>query len=124
MLAGFALLGLGLAAIGLFGVISYLVAQRTGEFGIRLALGATPRDILTDVLSRGLRLSVVGLLIGLVGAWILGRFLTSFMSRLAGADPLAIAGAAVVLFIVALVACWIPARRATKVDPLIALRAE
>lgn len=124
MLTGFALLGLVLAAVGLYGVISHLVAQRTSEFGIRLALGATPRDILSDVLSRGIRLSAMGLALGLAGAWGLGRFLASFMPRLASSDPLAIAGTAVLLFVVTLFACWIPARRATKVDPLEALRSE
>ncbi|MDQ5977199.1 MAG: putative transport system permease protein, partial [Verrucomicrobiota bacterium] len=124
MLTGFAALGLVLSAVGLYGVISHLVAQRTGEFGIRLALGATPRDILSDVLLRGIRLTAIGLFLGLLGAWGLGRFLASFMPRLAASDPLAVAGTGALLFIVALVACWIPARRATKVDPLVALRAE
>jgi len=124
LLAGFAILGLVLAAIGIYGVISNLVAQRTSEFGIRLALGATPRDILHDVISRGLRLAAIGLAIGFVGAWGLGRFFASFMPRLAASDPLGIAGTAVLLFFVALFASWVPARRATKVDPMIALRAE
>jgi putative ABC transport system permease protein len=123
-LTGFALLGLVLAAVGLYGVISHLVAQRTGEFGIKLALGALPRDLLTEVLLRGVRLSAIGLALGFAGAWGLGRFLASFMPRLAAPDPVAIAGVAVVLFAVTLVACWFPARRATKVDPLTALRAE
>ncbi|HWA26970.1 MAG TPA: ABC transporter permease [Lacunisphaera sp.] len=124
MLAGFAVLGLALASIGVYGVISHLVAQRSGEFGIRLALGALPRDILADVLLRGLKLCAIGLALGLAGAYGLGRFLASFMHRLAASDPLAIAGSALVLFAVTVVACWIPARRATKVDPLEALRAE
>jgi putative ABC transport system permease protein len=124
MLIGFALLGLALAAVGLYGVISHLVAQRTTEFGIRLALGAQPGDVLADVLRRGLRLAAIGLAIGLVGAYALGRFLGSIMPRLASADPLALAGVSVLLFLVTLVACWLPARRATKVDPMIALRSE
>jgi len=124
MLTGFAALGLVLAGVGLYGVISHLVAQRTGEFGIRLALGATPRDILSDVLLRGIRLAGIGLAIGLVGAWGLGRFLASFMPRLAASDPLAVAGTAGILFAIALLACWFPAKRATKVDPLVALRTE
>lgn len=124
MLSGFALLGLVLAAVGLYGVTSHLVAQRTGEFGIKLALGALPRNVLSDVLLRGIRLSAVGLGLGLAGAWGLGRFLASFMPRLAVPDPWAICTAAAVLFVVALLACWFPARRATKVDPLVALRAE
>jgi len=124
MLAGFAALGLVLASVGLYGVISHLVAQRTGEFGIKLALGATPRDVLSDVLGRGMRLAGLGLVIGLAGAWGMGRFLSSFMPRLAASDPFAIGGTAALLFAVTLVACWLPARRATKVDPLVALRAE
>jgi putative ABC transport system permease protein len=124
MIGGFAVLGLVLAAVGLYGVISHVVAQRTGEFGIRIAIGAMPRDILVDVLRSGIGLALVGLAIGVAGAFGLGRFLESFMPRLASPDPAAIIGVALVLFVVTLVACWFPARRATKVDPLTALRAE
>jgi predicted permease len=123
-LTGFALLGLVLAAVGLYGVISNLVAQRTGEFGIRLALGAQPRGVLALVLRHGLLLCAVGVVIGLGGAYALGRFLGSLLPRLASPDPLALLGVAAVLFATALLACWLPARRATKVDPLTALRAE
>ncbi|HEY4249015.1 MAG TPA: ABC transporter permease [Lacunisphaera sp.] len=124
MLIGFALLGLALAAVGLYGVISNLVAQRTTEFGIRLALGAQSGDILGDVLRRGLRLAFIGLALGLIGAYALARFLGSIMPRLATPDPIALAEVSLLLFIVTLVACWLPARRATKVDPMVALRAE
>jgi predicted permease len=124
MLAGFAALGLVLASVGLYGVISHLVSQRTGEFGIRLALGATPRDMLSDVLLRGMRLAGIGLLLGLAGAYGLGKFLESFMPRLAASDPFAIVDVAGLLLAVALLACWFPARRAMKVDPITALRAE
>jgi putative ABC transport system permease protein len=124
LLGGFALLGLGLASVGLYGVISNIVAQRTGEFGIRLALGAKPSDVLQLVLRHGLTLTVIGLLLGVAGAYGLGRFLTSVMPRIVSNDPLTLAGTAVLLFAVAALACWIPARRATKVDPLEALRAE
>ena len=124
MLTGFAIVGLALSAVGLYGVIAYLVAQRTGEFGIKLALGAQPRDVLAEVLSRGLRLAAIGLTIGLAGAWGIGRFLASFMPRLAASDPLAILGVAGILLLVTLVACFLPALRATKVDPLVALRSE
>lgn len=120
----FAILGLALAAVGLYGVISNIVVQRTGEFGVRLALGAAPRNLLTHVLGRGLRLAAIGLIIGVVGAWGLTRFLATTMPRLAEADPLTFAGISLVLLAVALLACWFPARRATKVDPMIALRAE
>jgi ABC-type antimicrobial peptide transport system permease subunit len=101
-----------------------LVAQRTGEFGIRLALGARPRDILTIVLRQGARLGGIGIATGLIGAWLLARFLHGLMPRLAGVDPVALLGVALVLGAVAMVACYVPARRATRVDPLIALREE
>lgn len=124
MLAGFAALGLVLASIGLYGVTSHTVAQRLPEFGIRLALGAVPRDILRAVLLRGLRLTAFGLVLGLLGALPLGRFLTGVMPRLARIDPAGMVLVASLLCAVTLLACWLPARRATKVDPMIALRAE
>ncbi len=123
-LSGFALLGLVLAAIGLYGVISNLVAQRTSEFGIRLALGAQPSTILHLVLQHGLVLCAIGVAVGLVGAFALARFLSSLMPRVANLDWLALVAVAATLFLTALLACWVPARRATKVDPMIALRAE
>lgn len=123
-LGGFALLGLALAAVGLYGVISNLVAQRTGEFGIRLALGATPRDLLRLVLGRGLMLTLTGLAIGSVLAYALNRLLGSSMPRMAGTDPVTLLAVAAVLFAVALFACWVPARRAARVNPLEALRVE
>ena len=123
-LTGFALLGLLLAAVGLYGVISSLVAQRTAEFGIRLALGASPRNILALVLRHGLVLCAIGVALGLVGALALARFLASLMPRVASLDPIALLAVAFTLFATAALACWLPARRATKVDPLIALRAE
>ncbi len=123
-LSAFALLGLLLAAIGLYGVISSLVAQRTSEFGIRLALGAQPSAILQLVLRHGLFLCAVGVTVGLFGAFVLARFLASLMPRVAALDWFALLGVAATLFLTALIACWVPARRATKVDPMIALRAE
>ena len=123
-LGGFALLGLVLAAVGLYGVISYLVAQRTNEFGIRIALGATPGDVLRLVLRHGLLLTAIGLVIGFGGAFALNVLLGSKLPRMAGTDPLALAFTATALFVVALVACWLPARRATKVNPIEALRVE
>jgi putative ABC transport system permease protein len=122
--AGFALLGLLLAAIGLYGVISNLVAQRWGEFGIRLALGAGPRDVLWLVLHTGLFLTLLGLGAGTILAGVLNWALRMAMPRLTGTDPLAIALVAVALLLVSLLACWLPARRATRVNPLEALRAE
>jgi predicted permease len=124
ILVGFAIVGLLLAAVGIYGVISSLVAQRTTEFGIRLALGAQPRDVQALVLRHGLVLTSIGLVIGLGGAFALAWFLGSLMPRLASPDPVALAFVAAVLFVVALVACFVPARRATRVDPLVALRAE
>jgi ABC-type antimicrobial peptide transport system permease subunit len=123
-IAGFAALGLVLAAIGLYGVISNLVAQRTSEFGIRLALGAKPQAVLGLVLGTGLRLTGAGLLIGSLLAYALNRLLQANMPRMAGSDPLAIALVAVALFAVSMIACWLPARRATRIDPIIALRAD
>jgi predicted permease len=123
-LAGFALLGLVLAAIGLYGVISYLVAQRTNEFGIRIALGASSGNVLGVVLRHGIVLTSIGIAIGFGAAYALNRAAGSIMPRMAGSDPLALAATAGVLFVVALIACYFPARRATKVDPLVALRAE
>jgi hypothetical protein len=123
-LVGFAALGLLLAAVGLYGVISSLVAQRTAEFGIRMALGAQPADVLRHVIKGGAGLTLAGIVLGLAGAYGVGRFLASVMPRLALADPLGLAAMAGLLFVAALLACWAPARRATKVDPIIALRAE
>lgn len=124
LLAGFAALGVVLAAVGLYGVISFLVAQRTGEFGIRLALGARPADLVNHVVGRGARLAVIGLALGLVGAYGMARFLGSFMPRIAEPDPVALGAVALGLLVVALLASWVPARRAAKVDPMVALRSE
>jgi predicted permease len=124
ILGGFAALGLVLAAVGLYGVISNLVAQRTSEFGIRLALGARPADVLNLVMGHGLVLTFVGLVLGLGGAYGLSRLLASIFPRLVSSDPVALGGMALTLFGVAALACWLPARRATKVDPMVALRSE
>jgi putative ABC transport system permease protein len=123
-LGAFALLGLALAAVGLYGVVSNLVVQRTAEFGIRLALGAKPRDVLGLVLSTGVKLTGVGLLAGAGLAYALVRMLGSQMPRMASADPVTLAMVVVVLSAAAIFASYWPARRATKVDPLVALRAE
>jgi len=123
-MGGFALLGLALAAVGLYGVISNLVAQRTAEFGIRLALGAKPRDVLGLVLRRGVGLTLIGLVIGAALAYALNLAVQAALPRMAGSDPATIALVALVLLAVALLACWLPARRATRVDPVVALRIE
>jgi ABC-type antimicrobial peptide transport system permease subunit len=123
VLAVLGALALGIAAIGLYGVVSYVVVQRTHEFGIRSALGAAAGDVARLVVMQGLRLALAGALIGAVIALALGRLLTS-MLFVSPADPLAILGATALLTAVAALASWLPARRATRVDPLTALRAE
>jgi predicted permease len=123
-LGAFALLGLALAAVGLYGVISNLVANRTAEFGIRLALGARRGDVLALVLANGVKLTLAGLVVGAGLAYALIRLLGSEMPRMATADPVTLTLVVVVLFAVALFACYWPARRATHVDPVEALRAE
>jgi predicted lysophospholipase L1 biosynthesis ABC-type transport system permease subunit len=123
-LGAFALLGLALAAVGLYGVISNLVAQRTAEFGVRLALGAAPADVLRLVLGSGAKLTAAGLAVGALLAAALVRLVSSEMPRMAEADPTTLALVVAVLSAVALFACYGPARRATRVDPVIALRAE
>ncbi|MGH9838275.1 MAG: ABC transporter permease [Blastocatellia bacterium] len=124
LLGAFAALGLLLAAIGIYGVISYSVAQRTGEIGIRLALGARSADVLWLVLGKGARLILLGALLGFGGAYAVARFLAWAIPTLPTRDPAALAAISLVLVAVALVACYLPARRATKVDPMIALRCE
>ena len=122
LLAAFALLGLTLAAIGVYGVTSYSVVQRTGELGIRMALGAQPRDVLILVLGRGSRLIVAGAAIGIFGAFGVARLLANAIPTLPTNDPAAWIGVTTVLVVVALVACYLPARRATRVAPMHALR--
>lgn len=125
ILTGFATLGLFLAALGLYGVIARLVAQRRNEIGVRVALGAQSRDVVWLILRTGLILTVLGTVIGTAGAFGLAQILSLMAdSGSAPADPFAILGMAALLMVVAVFACWIPARRAAKVDPLVALRAE
>lgn len=124
LLALFASLALLLAAIGIYGVMSYAVSQRTQEMGIRIALGAQPGKVFRLILGEGLRLAFLGTLIGVAGALGLYRLLTGILFGVRPTDPLTIATAALFLFGVTLLACYIPARRATRVDPLVALRYE
>ncbi len=121
---GFALLGLLLAGLGIYGVIAGFVARRTHEIGVRMALGAQISSVLGLVVGKGLRLSILGLAIGLLGAFGVARLLASVAPDLPGADPANLIFPAATLLLVALLACWLPARRAARVDPLVALRWE
>ena len=119
--AGTALL---LSVIGIYGVLSFVVSQRTREVGIRMALGAQRRDVRRDVFLRGMRLAVPGVAIGLAGAWGVGQLLRSQLFGVAASDPPTYAAGAALLLLAAAAACWVPAFRATRVNPTEALRAE
>jgi predicted permease len=124
LLGIFAAVALLVAAVGVYGVVSYAVSQRVHEFGIRIALGATPRDVLRLVLGQGLRLALMGVIVGVLGALALTRLLSGMLFEIRPSDPLTLAAVAVLLSVVALLACYIPARRAMRVDPMVALRHE
>jgi putative ABC transport system permease protein len=122
LLGAFAVLALVLAGVGLYGLLSFSTAQRTREIGIRMALGAQAGDVLRLVIGQGLRLILTGLAVGLAGALVLTRLMQSLLFGISATDPLTFVGVAALLAGVALVACWLPARRAMKVEPLVALR--
>jgi ABC-type antimicrobial peptide transport system permease subunit len=124
LLGLFAAVALTLAALGIYGVLSYAVTQRTREIGIRLALGAAPRDVLGLVLLQGVALVLAGVALGLIAALAVTRLLADLLYGVGATDAMTFIVIPLLLGSVALLACWIPARRATKVDPLIALRHE
>jgi putative ABC transport system permease protein len=124
LLGIFAALALVLSATGVYGVISYTIAQRTREIGLRAALGASPRDVLLQVLRGGMTLAAIGLAIGVAGALAVTRLLGSLVFGISPRDPLTFGASAVLLTMVALLACYLPARRAARLDPLVALRTE
>jgi ABC-type antimicrobial peptide transport system permease subunit len=124
LLAVFAGLALLLATIGIYGMVHYTVAERWRELGVRMALGASPSDVRADVIARGMSMPIVGLAIGLVAAAMASRLMTSLVFGIPVNDPVTMAATVVVLAAVAFVACYLPARRAGRIDPMIALRAE
>jgi len=124
LLAAFALLALTLAAVGLYGTLAYAVGQQTREIGIRMAIGAQPREVLRMIVAKGLRLALTGTAIGLAGAFAVSGLLRGMLFGVSANDPITFAAVAMLMIVVALVACWVPARRAMRVDPMVALRYE
>jgi putative ABC transport system permease protein len=124
MLAIFAFVALLLASIGIYGVMAFAVTQRTQEIGIRIALGARSADVLKLVVKHGMKLALLGMVIGLAGSWAITRFIEKLLVGVEATDLLTFSVVSVCLLVAAFVACYLPARRATKVDPLVALRYE
>jgi ABC-type antimicrobial peptide transport system permease subunit len=124
LLAAFALVALFLAAVGIYGVVAYTVSQRTQEIGVRLAIGAERHDVLALVVGGGMKLALVGVAIGLAGALGLSRLIATMLFSVTPFDPVSYAATAAVLTAIAALACYVPARRAVKVDPIVAMRQE
>jgi len=124
LLTAFSALALVLSSVGIYGVISYLTGQRTHEIGVRVALGASSSDVLRMVLGEGMRITLIGVAIGLAAAFGLTRLITTIIYGVGATDPITFAAVAILLSAIALFACYIPARRAMRVDPMIALRYE
>jgi len=122
MLSVFGLLALGLASIGLYGILAYSANQRKREIGLRMALGATQQSVLRLILKQGMSLVLTGVLIGFAAALLVGRLISRMLYGVSASDPVSVAAAALILSLVALLACYLPARWAARVDPLVALR--
>jgi putative ABC transport system permease protein len=124
LLATFAAVALVLAAVGIYGVISYAVSRRTHEIGVRMALGATPRNVVRLIIEQGMRVVMVGVVAGLIGALLVTRLMTNVVYGVRVTDPLTYGAVALLLMVVALLASYIPARRATRIDPLASMRSD
>jgi ABC-type antimicrobial peptide transport system permease subunit len=124
LFSAFGAVALLLAVTGVYGLLAYAVSQRTQEIGIRVALGAMRKDVVRMIVGQGLRLAMVGVLLGIVGAFGVTRVIASFLYNITPTDPVTFIGASVFLVVLAMLASYVPTRRATAVDPLIALRSE